>query len=194
MAATAQGAQKCWDAACRITGCFYLLLLLSESQGMWESIALSEAGCFLTALWGAPPACHSCPPLVPAVPKLCQPGSTHPTPLLLQREEEEEDALRARSLTALSCRAVGKLPPGRGNLVPPATTLSWRGKCGFIIWAPSVGRGKRGCKEDKRRVLRNSTLCTARCGGEAARRRGNMHRTKRCGQAASVKFPYRKSS
>lgn len=158
---------------------------------------MSEAGCFLTALQGAPPACHSCLPLVPAVPKPCQPGSTHPTPLLLWREEEEEeDALRARSLAALSCRAVGKLLPGRGNLVPPANAaaLSWRRKCGFIIWVPGIGRGKRGCKEHKRRVFHDSTLCTARRGGEAARRRENMHRTKKCGQAATIKFPYRKSS
>lgn len=34
VATAARGAQKCWDAACWIIDCLYLLLLLSVSQGM----------------------------------------------------------------------------------------------------------------------------------------------------------------
>lgn len=52
-------------------------------------------------------ACNNWPPLVPPVPQPCHPSSTHSTPLLLRRKEEDP-AWHTSSLAAQSRCAAGK--------------------------------------------------------------------------------------
>lgn len=95
-------------------------------------------------------------------------------------------------LSAPTCHTVGKLL----NLKRCPCPLSQQccfvlgEKCTVITWVPGSGRDKQGCKEHKHTSLPDS-LSTPRQRGS---QRENMCKTKKCGQAGTIKFQYRKWS
>lgn len=148
----------------------------SLSKTVWFHIVL----CAVTGLPGP-----HCPPAMSLPMAAC-------TPLLLGHRKGEDPALQV--LSAQSSMLWGSFVTGKGALIPRANSaaLSWGRNAALSLGCPARGGTSRAISKKYKQAAFPDSLSTP--GREAAQRRENMCKTKKCGQAGTIKFQYRKWS